>query len=302
MDPIKVGAAIKTLRLQAQYTQHDLADRLHVTDKAVSKWERGLSVPDVSIVTKLSVLLNCDVDNLLEGNITYLEKAWQGLLLFEETGGLMLGSEAYGKPLVYFFLSYFMLAGIGDIYIACPERDRSYIAERIGDGSLYGIKLTFLPPGVKVPPAPGNTMVVYNNPFVYGANLTKYFQRAMSRSGGISVLTVAKPIGEGPTVSDVHCKNIRNAEAGGDKQFCAPIVFLPKQFFSQIEKVEEPAALDPLYAEPMGNGMIGYSITNEESLWETAFFLRYLKKQMGKDVYELEAVARNRNFLNESVN
>ncbi len=59
MEPVKIGNAIKTLRLQAGYTQHALADVLGVTDQAVSKWERGLSVPDVSIITKLSGYAQC---------------------------------------------------------------------------------------------------------------------------------------------------------------------------------------------------------------------------------------------------
>lgn len=113
MNPVRIGDAIKKLRLRAGYTQHDLADCLNVTDKAVSKWERGLSVPDVSIVTKLSILLNCDVDNLLEGNISYLEHAWQGLLILSGHEDVFAGSEVYGKPLDYFYLSYFLLAGIG---------------------------------------------------------------------------------------------------------------------------------------------------------------------------------------------
>ena len=126
MDAVKIGAAIRALRIQAGYTQRGLADCLNVTDKAVSKWERGLSIPDVSIIAKLSLLLNCDVDNLLEGNITYLEKSWQGLLLLKECQDIFAGSMAYGKPLVYFYLSYFMLAGIGDIYILSRKRSGVY--------------------------------------------------------------------------------------------------------------------------------------------------------------------------------
>ncbi len=293
MEPVKVGNAIKTLRRQAGYTQHDLADVLGVTDQAVSKWERGLSVPDVSIVTKLSVMLNIDVDNLLEGNITYLEKSWQGYLLLEEYGDIFSGSEAYGKPLVYFFLSYFMLAGIGEIYIDCPNRDRKWIEERIGDGSRYGIELKYgRPMDVK------NTMVVYNNPFVYGPNLTKYFQRAMSRVNGISVLTVAKTIGGSEIkVSYDHFKAVQKTEDPGLAQFCAPIAFFPKRYFDQLGKVENLSNLQPLYAEPMGNGMVEYTITDEDALWDTSSFLRYLKKRMGKEIYDLMEIAQNRNFL-----
>lgn len=296
MDAAKVGLAIKTLRLQEGYTQQQLADLMGVTDQAVSKWERGLSVPDVSIVTKLSILLNVDVDNLLEGNITYLEKTWQGLLILEENGAVFSGSEAYGKPLVYLYLSYFVLAGVGMISIICPDRDRKYIEENIGDGSRYGIKVAFITDISDL--QPGNTMVVYNNPFVYGPNLTKYFQRAMSRPNGISVLTVAKTIGGSEIlVSYDNYKAVSCTENDSIEQFCAPIVFFPKKYFDQIEKVRNTQELEPLYAEPMGNGMIEYSIVDDDSLWDTSAFLRYLKKRMGKDIYDLYEVAKNRKFI-----
>lgn len=296
MDPVKVGTAIKTLRSNAGYTQHQLADLMAVTDQAVSKWERGLSVPDVSIVTKLSLLLNVDVDNLLEGNITYLEKTWQGLLILKDAPEIFSGSEAYGKPLVYLYLSYFMLAGIGNIFVICPERDRRYIKETIGDGSKYGIRLVFISDIKEL--SSGNTMVVYNNPFVYGPNLTKYFQRAMSRPNGISVLTVAKTIGGSEIlISYDNYKAIKSAEKGSVEQFCAPIVFFPKKYFIQIGKVEDTTNLDPLYAEPMGNGMIEYSIMDEDALWDTSSFLRYMKKRMGKDIYDLNEIARKRKFI-----
>ena len=298
MDTRKVGMAIKTLRLNAGYTQHQIADLMGVTDQAVSKWERGLSVPDVAIVTKLSLLLNVDVDNLLEGNITYLDKTWQGLLILKENDEIFSGSEAYGKPLVYFYLSYFMLAGISEIYISCGERDKRYIRDAVDDGSKYGIKLVIIDSDGHVCLKPCNTMVVYNNPFVYGPNLTKYFQRAMSRDNGVSVLTVSKTIGGCEIrVSYDNYKAVQNTNEGSVMQFCAPIVFFPKRFFNQLSNVENTSALSPLYAEPMGNGMVEYSILDEDALWDTSSFLRYLKKRMGKDIYDLQEVARNRNLI-----
>ncbi len=298
MDPSKVGAAIKTLRLLQGFTQHDLAGSLCVSDQAVSKWERGLSVPDISIIMKLSDLLNVDVDNLLEGNITFLEKTWQGLLILEENAEVFAGSEAYGKPLVYFYLSYFMLAGIGDIFVSCPERDRKWIEGRLGDGSCYGIRLTFLEPGRRVPPKAENTMVVYRNPFVYGPHLTRYFQRAMSRLHGISVLTAENNIGENEIrVSNDNYRALRRANKPSFKQFCTPIVFFPKKYFEQIENAGDPVRLSPLYAEPMDNGMIEYSILDGDALLDTASFLRYAKTRLGKDLYDLREVAVNRHFI-----
>ena len=296
MDAAKVGKAIRTLRRIEGYTQHQLALSMGVTDQAVSKWERGLSIPDVSIVTKLSDLLNIDVDTLLEGNINYIEKDWQGYLILKDTGSVFSGSEIYGKPLVYFFLGYFMLAGIGDIHISCPERDRVFIEENIGDGSQYGISLQFTEKPEDL--EPGNTMVVYNNPFVYGPNLTKCFQRSMSRQNGISVLTVDKTIGGSEImVSYDNYKSVKTPKRDDYIQFCAPIVFFPKRFFSQLGNVESITELDPLYAEPMWNGMIEYSITDLDSLWDTSSFVRFLEKTMGKDIYNLEEIAVKRKFL-----
>ena len=296
MDPVKVGKAIRTLRTQAGYTQSNIAELLGVTNQAVSKWERGLSVPDISIVTNLSVLLNVDVDNLLEGNITYLENTWQGLLILENNERIHAGSEVYGKPLVYLLLCYFMLAGIGSIYISCPENDRRFIGELIGDGSRFGLEIHYLVKD-KRPPEAKNTMVVYNNPFVYGPNLTKYFHRAMSRKNGISVLTVDKTTGgKEIMIAYDNYKAVKKPMECDIKQFCAPIVFFPKEFYDQIENAENVSMLDSLYAEPMGNGMIEYSILDEDAICDTALFFRFIKRRIGKDVYNIEEVAKNRFF------
>ena len=297
MDAKKIGNAIRILRKQLDYTQHDLAECLNVTDKAVSKWERGLSIPDIAVLSKLAQLLNCDLDNLLEGNITYLEKNWQGLLVLKDNETVFSGSEAYGKPLVYFFLSYFMLAGIGEIYILCPEKDRTYLELNVGDGSTYGINLYYLPLGATSPPVPGNTMVVFNNPFVYGPNLTRYFQRAMSNNVGVTTLTIKKSFDAVRTpISCDNKKHILPYDGISELQYLVPIMFITKNNFELVKHFDSITSHSMLFAEPMGNGMIEYSIQDNDSLWETSMFLRFLKKNMGKDIYELGEIAKNRNF------
>ena len=54
MDKEKIGLFIKALRKEKNQTQRELAEKIHVTDKAVSKWERGLSNPDVAILPDLA--------------------------------------------------------------------------------------------------------------------------------------------------------------------------------------------------------------------------------------------------------
>ena len=60
------GATISALRKEKGMTQLDLARQMGVTDKAVSKWERDLSFPDVTSLPKLAEVLDTSVDDLLE--------------------------------------------------------------------------------------------------------------------------------------------------------------------------------------------------------------------------------------------
>lgn len=61
------GGFVSELRKEKGMTQKQLAERLYVSDKAVSKWERGLSMPDVSLLIPLSAQLGVTVTELLEG-------------------------------------------------------------------------------------------------------------------------------------------------------------------------------------------------------------------------------------------
>ena len=67
MDNNKIGKFIASLRKEKGLTQQELGDKLFVTDKAVSKWERGLSLPDISLLKKLAETLDVDVIDILEG-------------------------------------------------------------------------------------------------------------------------------------------------------------------------------------------------------------------------------------------
>ena len=67
MDKEKTGQLITTLRKEKGLTQKQLADALNVTDKAVSKWERGLSFPDISMLEPISELLDISIMDILAG-------------------------------------------------------------------------------------------------------------------------------------------------------------------------------------------------------------------------------------------
>ncbi len=60
-----MGQMIASLRKEKNYTQKELADTLGITDKAVSKWERGIAYPDILLIPKLAETLGVTTDILL---------------------------------------------------------------------------------------------------------------------------------------------------------------------------------------------------------------------------------------------
>ena len=67
IDSRRTGAFISKLRREKDWTQLELADQLHVTPQAVSRWETGESFPDISLLVEISRLFRVSVDNLLHG-------------------------------------------------------------------------------------------------------------------------------------------------------------------------------------------------------------------------------------------
>ncbi len=66
MNPDKIGKFIRQQRLAKGLTQKELGSALYVTAKAVSKWERGLSIPDIALLDKLAEILDTDIYAILQ--------------------------------------------------------------------------------------------------------------------------------------------------------------------------------------------------------------------------------------------
>ena len=73
MDQIKIGKFIAECRRAVGLTQAQLAESLNITDKAVSKWERGIAMPDSSIMLLLCDILKINVNELLSGEKIIME-------------------------------------------------------------------------------------------------------------------------------------------------------------------------------------------------------------------------------------
>ena len=73
MDQIKIGKFIAERRKHVNLTQAQLAEKLNITDRAVSKWERGKSMPDSSVMLELCDILKITVNDLLNGEVVTVD-------------------------------------------------------------------------------------------------------------------------------------------------------------------------------------------------------------------------------------
>lgn len=69
MDCKQVGNLIFSLRKEKGLTQKQLADSMNISDKTISKWERGLGCPDISILAELSEILGINIEAILKGDL-----------------------------------------------------------------------------------------------------------------------------------------------------------------------------------------------------------------------------------------
>ena len=69
MNNVKIGKLIYNLRKEKNLTQVQLAERMNISDKTVSEWERGFGCPEVSLLPELSTILDVDLENLLSGEL-----------------------------------------------------------------------------------------------------------------------------------------------------------------------------------------------------------------------------------------
>lgn len=74
MDLVKIGKIISEARKNKGMTQRELANKLHISDKAISKWERGIGCPDISFLIPLSQILDISLYELLSGQKEEVEE------------------------------------------------------------------------------------------------------------------------------------------------------------------------------------------------------------------------------------
>lgn len=120
MDQNKVGFFILERRKHHSLTQSDLAKALHVSDQAVSKWERGLNYPDINLIAPLAELLKVSINELLQGELSVsdikTEDAVKEVLDYSSTV-IKKKSKRFSKEIMLLRLVIALLvAGAGSLY------------------------------------------------------------------------------------------------------------------------------------------------------------------------------------------
>ena len=122
MDTNATGRFIAELRKQKGYTQKELAEKLMVTDKAISRWETGKGLPDTSLLKPLGDILGVSVSELLSGRI--IEEAD----MKDQTDKIILESLNYSKRMLVSTISVILfIIGIALIISPLFLASQSYI-------------------------------------------------------------------------------------------------------------------------------------------------------------------------------
>lgn len=301
-----IGEAIQFLRKRAGYTQKDLADRIGISDKAVSKWERGQGLPDIAYLRKLSILLDTDTDSLLAGDVVHRGRGWEGVLILKrEVCGIGADTIIYDKPLVFFLLGYFLLVGIKKIHIICGQQDREYIESSIKRGKPYGVELCCYDAlqSIKLE-ADQNYMFVYGKCFLYGVDQTRFFQKAMLERKKLTVLALPKRrdiIRAGYDMNSVASFKSEALRRQYDYSRI-PIMFMPAEYAKELSKADSIQSFldsheDETYAEILDRGFVEIEINDWNSVQDASVFLKIVQDKCGMNVYCLEEVAWRRGFI-----
>lgn len=250
---------IAELRREAGYTQKTLAEAMDITDKAISKWERGLSFPDVSLLPKLSALLDADIELLLQLESSSLHKEWAGLLDLREYDR-DLAQSLYDKPMVYYILSHFLLMGVRKIYVLGDVGKQTWLTW--SKFKAMGFHF-YTNPGELLKE---NLMIMQYPCFLFGADLTRRIQVAMS-TGKITKLC---------PMWDV-----------------TPFLFCPAEYAFMYYK--NPTYLfENAVLKSLGRGMVCFPLDSADHVNDAASFVRMYQRNTGLLIHDLDEVIQTK--------
>lgn len=283
IDNTKVGKAISELRQKQNLTQKQLADKLDVSDKAISKWERGIGLPDISILSTLSMALDTDIESLLDGNSSYKINDWIGVLDLSECQDI-INKTINNKSVLTYMFSYYLLAGISEMYIIVDKQYQKDIKQVLKN---LNIKVNYIDNYSLVPNH--NIMYINDSFFIYGQSLTRSYQKALDRKNGITIMSLpSHKETEDSIYFDSNRKVVTNKEDAIESAYyynALPIIFFTKGTFNLLKKYnfkelyEQLYKSDILYTEPMFRGLIYIPLDKDNNIKDASKIAELIEKR-----------------------
>lgn len=137
MDQIKIGKFISSLRKEKGYTQEQLAEKLNVSNKSISRWENGNTMPDLSLIPKLCEILGISINELLSGerieSDEYQKKLEENIIINMDL--LKKKINGFTKRFMFVVMSIFILLVIG-LFALISYKELTYTKIYLDDSNV----------------------------------------------------------------------------------------------------------------------------------------------------------------------
>lgn len=182
MNQIEIGKLIAQKRIEKGLTQKQLAECLFVTDKAVSKWERGISMPDLNSIAKLASLIDIDAEAFIP--VSLKPEEWIGIICVNEKDDIFKRNLC-GQTVFEYLVSYFLLFGIKHVFIKCSDEEFIENLNLTKYGFVIHLNESILNK---------KSICISDNLLLVGANLTRKFQNFMALETNVDIIFNDKKI------------------------------------------------------------------------------------------------------------
>lgn len=142
MEQEKIGKFILQLRKEKNMTQKELAEKLGVTDRAISKWENGRGMPELSLIKPLCEILDVPVNELLSGERlvedNYQQRLEENILNTIDYANKKM--ERRNRILLYILITILLVMCIWALFnsvVSVEESTEEYKSSAIGYSSMY---------------------------------------------------------------------------------------------------------------------------------------------------------------------